>query len=647
MSQFKLHSKFDPAGDQPKAISELVAGLDAGKKEQVLLGVTGSGKTFTMANVIAQHGKPTLILSHNKSLAAQLYEEFKTFFPENKVCFFISYYDYYQPESYLPSSDTYIEKESDINHKIEEYRMEAISALSTRDDVIVISSVSCIYALGNPDNFREHSIGLEVGQSLSRTEFISQLIALQYERNDVDLKSGRFRVRGEVIDIIQGYGKELIRIEFFGDEIERMAVLDPVNLNELEVIKDIVIFPASPFTFGAPTIENATKMIAEDLKVRLKELPVLERHRLKQRTLYDLEMMGKLGYCKGMENYSRYFDGRMPGEPAYSLLDFFPDDFLFFIDESHVTLPQVQGMYKGDRARKVNLIEHGFRLPSAADNRPLKFEEFEKYLNKVVYVSATPADYELNHSGEDVVEQIIRPTGLVDPPIELHKTEGQIAHLIEEMKPVIDKDGRILVTTLTKRMAEELNNYLLEQNIRSTYLHSDIGTMERIEILRDLRLGRFDVLIGVNLLREGLDLPEVALVAILDADRAGFLRTARSLIQTIGRAARNADSKVLMYADTMSPAMQVAIDETMRRRKLQLAYNDKHGIVPKTILKDISEATDIDSGKKGKRKKQYSRHDEIVRLETEMEQAANRLDFEKAIELREQVKSLKAELGVE
>lgn len=636
--KFKLHTKFKPAGDQPQAIENLAKNI--GKfDQQTLLGVTGSGKTFTMANIIEKYNRPTLILSHNKSLAAQLYEEFKAFFPENKVGFFISYYDYYQPESYIAATDTYIDKDVQINEKIEQMRMQAISNLMTHDDVIIISSVSCIYGLGDPEAFRAYSFGLEKGQQISRQELLQHLIDIQYERNDVDVMPGKFRVRGDVVDIIQGGGRSLIRVEFFGDEIEKISVRHPITLALLEEITDTIIFPATAYVYSGVSKDDALEAIKSEMEQWLPKLNPIEAHRIKQRTNYDLEMIQQLGYCKGIENYSRHFDGRKEGQPPSTLLDFFPDDFLMFIDESHVMLPQVNGMFKGDRSRKTSLIENGFRLPSAYDNRPLQFDEFKKYLNNTIYVSATPGDYEMEHS-ENVVEQIIRPTGLVDPPIEIHKSEGQIEYLKQEIEKVAAKDQRVLVTTLTKRMAEELNTYFIEQGVRSHYLHSEIDTLERIEIIKDLRMGRFDVLIGINLLREGLDLPEVALVAILDADKEGFLRTERSLIQTIGRAARNAEAKVIMFADSITKSMKKAINETMRRRKLQMAFNEEHGITPQTIKKEVGEAVDIGKPGKKKKKKGYSIKDEIVRLEAEMERAAAKLDFETAIELREKIKFL-------
>lgn len=639
---FELISSYKPAGDQPEAIKQLVLGLNHKKQQQTLLGVTGSGKTFTMANVIAQHNKPTLILSHNKSLAAQLYEEFKTFFPHNHVGFFISYYDYYQPESYMAATDTYIEKDVQINEKIEQMRMNALSDLMSYDDVIIVSSVSCIYGLGDPQAFDEYSFEIIKGQKLDRQEFIEKLIAIYYERNDIDLRPGKFRVRGDVVDVIQGGGRSLIRVEFFGTEIDKITVRHPISMVLLEEIDRVIIFPASAYVYTGISKDDALGAIRAELEQQLPKLNPLEAHRLKQRTNYDMEMIQQVGYCKGIENYSLHFEGRKTGEPPSTLLDFFPKDFLFFIDESHVTLPQVHGMYKGDRARKSSLIDNGFRLPSAYDNRPLQFHEFEKYLDKVIYVSATPGDYEQKESGQ-IVEQIIRPTGLVDPPIEVRPTEGQVEDLLKEIATVIKKEQRVLVTTLTKRMAEELNNYFLEHGVKSHYLHSEIDTLERIEIIKDLRLGKFDVLIGINLLREGLDIPEVSLVAILDADKEGFLRTDRSLIQTIGRAARNSESQVIMYGDRITPSMKRAIQETNRRRKIQMAYNEKHGITPQTIIKHVESGLEQDKKDKKHKRSGYNMEEELIRLEAEMQEAASKLDFEKAIQLRDRIKKFEEE----
>ncbi len=640
--EFKLKTTYKPTGDQPKAIKELEGGFFK-FPQQTLLGVTGSGKTFTMANVIDKVQKPTLVLAHNKTLAGQLYEEFKEFFPENKVCYFISYYDYYQPESYVPATDTYIEKDVKINERIEEYRLEATSSLVSRQDVIIVASVSCIYGLGDPLEYKRGMFEIRVGQEMSRDKLIKDLVDIQFERNDLDLRSGRFRVRGNTIDLVQGYGKNIFRINFFNDTIESIKEIEPQNLKIISGREQLTIYPASPFMTSPASIDRALKSIEKELNQVLPTLPKLEAHRLEKRTRYDMEMIKELGYCKGIENYSRHFDGRKPGSPPSTLLDFFPSDFLMIIDESHQTLPQVRGMYEGDRTRKQNLIENGFRLPSAYDNRPLKFEEFEKYLHHVVYTSATPGEYELKHSGQ-VVEQIIRPTGLIDPEIFVRKTGGQMDDLIKEIKKSIKKGNRTLVTTLTKQMSEDLTDYLLKKKIKVTYLHSEIDTLERTKIIHDLRRGKYDVLVGINLLREGLDIPEVGLVAILDADKESFLRDARSLIQTIGRAARNVDSYVLMYADKITGSMKEAIRETNRRRKIQIAYNKKHHITPQSIIKKIKESpSDLkEEVKKFKLKKVSSVEDLVVELETQMKIAAENLDFEKAIEIRDELRKLKS-----
>lgn len=637
--KFKLVSKYKPTGDQPKAIQQLTDGYFK-YAHQTLLGVTGSGKTFTMANVIQNVQKPTLVLSHNKTLAAQLYEEFKEFFPNNKVCYFISYYDYYQPESYLPASDTYIEKESEINEKIEQYRLEAGASLMSRNDVIIVSSVSCIYGFGDYHQWKEQIMELKVGQKIKRSDLISQLVELLYERNDLDIKAGKFRVRGDVFEIIQGYGGEVIRIELFGDEIEQITRLSFPDHQVLGQEKQVMVYPAKPFLIAENRKFEAIKAIRKEMEQRVKQLPPLEAHRLRQRTSYDLEMIEQFGYCKGVENYSRHFDGRPAGSPPQCILDFFPKDFLLIIDESHVTLPQVRGMHEGDKTRKKNLIDYGFRLPSAYDNRPLKFEEFEKYLNHVIYTSATPSDYELKKS-KQVVEQIIRPTGLVDPPVEVRPVKDQIRNLKLEIGNCIDKGNRVLITTLTKRMAEELTDYLLKNDVKARYLHSEIDSLERTEIIRDLRLAKFDVLVGINLLREGLDIPEVSLVAILDADQEGFLRNARSLIQTAGRAARNVDSKVIMYADEMTQSMKTAIKEMNRRRKIQLEYNQKHNIKPQSIIKAIRGLEPKAESAIYKRKHKETDHNYLVRLEAEMKLAAENLDFEKAIELRDKIEKIR------
>ncbi|MDD5340817.1 MAG: excinuclease ABC subunit UvrB [Patescibacteria group bacterium] len=639
--KFKLKTTYKPTGDQPKAIKELETGY---KKfpQQTLLGVTGSGKTFTMANLIQSVQKPTLVLAHNKTLAGQLYEEFKEYFPDNKVCYFISYYDYYQPESYVPSTDTYIEKDIKINEKIEEYRLEAAASVVSREDVIVVASVSCIYGLGDPKEYSKSIFTIKVGQEFGRENLIKHLVHTQFERNDTDLRSGRFRVRGNTLDLVQGYGRYIYRINFSGDKIEGIKVIEPVNLKVLEEIKKLDIFPASPFMTSKDSIERALKSIEAELKEVLPTLPMLEAHRLEKRTRYDMEMIRELGYCKGIENYSRHFDGRAVGEPPKTLLDFFPKDFLLIIDESHQALPQLHGMYAGDKTRKKNLIDNGFRLPSAYDNRPLRFDEFEKYMKHVVYTSATPSDYEVRNSGQ-VVEQIIRPTGLIDPEIFVRKSEGQLDDLVNEILKTKEMGNRTLVTTLTKKMAEDLTEYLLKKDILVTYLHSEVDTLERTEIIHDLRRGKYDVIVGINLLREGLDIPEVGLVAILDADKESFLRDARSLIQTIGRAARNVDSKVLMYADVMTGSMKEAIDETNRRRKIQVEYNEKHNITPASIIKTIKEkpATIEKEIEKFDLKKVNSLEDLIVELETQMQIAAENLDFEKAIEIRDEIRKLK------
>ena len=641
MSQFNLQSDYQPKGSQPEAIKKLIAGY---KKypEQTLLGVTGSGKTFTAANVIQKLQKPALVLSHNKTLAAQLYQEFKTFFPKNKVCFFVSYYDYYQPESYLPQSDTYIEKDAMVNEKIERLRLEAAQALLTRDDVIVVASVSCIYAFGRPEEYQNQSLYFKAGNKIKRGDLIGSLIDIQYERNDIELKAGRFRAKGDTVDIWPGSAEaDLIRLDLKGDFIDKIYSVHPITGKVNAVLKEAWVYPARPYVVPAELVKPALESIKKELAERLPRLDTVEAYRLNQRVNYDLEMIEQMGYCKGMENYSRHFDGRQAGEPPFTLMDFFnysfKDDWLFMIDESHQSLPQVRGMYFGDFARKKNLVDYGFRLPSAFDNRPLKFPEFKKYLKHVIYTSATPDEYELGRSGQ-VVEQIIRPTGLVDPKIEVRPIKGQVDDLIKEIKKTAAKDQRVLITTLTKRMAEDLSSYLTAQEIKSVYLHSEIDTLERIEIIKKLRLGEFDVLVGINLLREGLDLPEVALVAILDADKEGFLRNETSLIQTIGRAARNVDAKVLMYADVMTRSIKAAIFETDRRRKIQLAYNKKHKITPQSIIKAVAQAeVVIEPGEKGS---ELEIDKLILDIEGQMQAAAEALDFEKAIELRDRIEKL-------
>jgi len=635
---FKLVSKFKPAGSQPEAIRKLTSG----KKIQTLLGVTGSGKTFTMAHLIAKTGKPTLVLAHNKTLAAQLYTEFKEFFPENRVEFFVSYYDYYQPESYIPQKDQYIEKDSAINPKIEQMRLAATASLMSRPDVIIVASVSCIYGLGKPENFRGMGFELQVGQSIYREEILRKLLKIQFERNDMELMPGRFRPRGNTIDIIPGYFNNIIRIEMDGDRIERIYEVDKNSGTVKEEMSYFFVYPAKHYVVPAEDMKRAIEGIRQELDLRLPELGILEAHRLKQRTLYDIEMMQETGSCKGIENYSRFFDGRRPGEKPYTLLDYFPKDFLFIIDESHQTIPQLHGMYNGDRSRKQTLIEYGFRLPSALDNRPLKFEETEMYFNNVLFVSATPGDYELRKS-EQVVEQIIRPTGLVDPVVEVRKTDGQIDDLKIEIDATIARGDRVLLTTLTKKLAEELSEFLAENGVKTRYLHSDIDTLERSEIIRELRLGKFDVLVGINLLREGLDIPEVGFIGILDADKEGFLRDQRSLIQTIGRAARNVNSKVVLYADRMTDSMSRAIAETKRRREMQLEHNRKYGVSPKTITKPIKEK--IADIKDVKHIPKSDIPNLIIELSAQMDRAADALDFERAIALRDRIKSLRERIG--
>ncbi|MFV9510567.1 excinuclease ABC subunit UvrB [Tepidibacillus sp. LV47] len=651
---FQLVSDFQPQGDQPKAIEALVQGIKANKKHQILLGATGTGKTFTMANVIAKVNKPTLVIAHNKTLAAQLASEFKQFFPHNAVEYFVSYYDYYQPEAYVPQTDTYIEKDAKINDEIDKLRHSATSALFERRDVIIVASVSSIYGLGSPEEYRNLVLSLRVGMEKDMKEILRKLVDIQYQRNDLNFVRGTFRVRGDVLEIFPvSRGEQAVRIEFFGDEIERIREIDVLTGEIIGDREHVAIFPASHFVTREEKMRRAIKNIEAELEERLKELKeqgkLLEAQRLEQRTRYDIEMMQEVGFCSGIENYSRHLEGRPAGSTPYTLLDYFPDDFLMIIDESHVTIPQIRGMYNGDRARKEILVEHGFRLPSALDNRPLTFEEFEKHIHQIIYVSATPGPYELEQSPE-VVEQIIRPTGLLDPEIEVRPIKGQIDDLIGEIQERIKREERVLVTTLTKKMAEDLTDYLEEIGIKVRYLHSDIKTLERMQIIRDLRLGEFDVLIGINLLREGLDIPEVSLVAILDADKEGFLRSERSLIQTIGRAARNANGKVIMYADKMTDSMKIAIDETNRRRRIQMAYNQEHGIIPKTIKKKISDVIEAvkvaeDQAEYGKKKKltKKERAQMIERIEKEMHAAAKALDFEQAAKLRDLLFELKAE----
>jgi len=642
MSSFNLTSSFKPAGSQPDAIAKLIKGLQDDDQYQTLLGVTGSGKTFTMANVIVAADKPTLVLAHNKTLAAQLYQEFCDFFPKNRVEYFVSYYDYYQPESYIPAKDQYIEKDSSINPKIEQLRLSATASLSHRRDVIVVASVSCIYGLGNPENFRNMGFELAVNQKISRTEIMSRLIDIQFERNDTELMPGRFRVKGDTIDFIPGYFNDIIRIELFGDCIEKIREIDKNSGVKKEEMLYFHVYPARHFVTPESTRKTAIASIRKELSEVLPTLGLIEAHRLEQRTNFDIEMIEETGSCKGIENYSRHFDGRAPGEKPYCLLDYFPDDFLLIIDESHQMIPQLHGMYNGDRSRKKALIDYGFRLPSAYDNRPLRFHEFEQYMRQVVFVSATPGDYELRKAAQ-VVEQIIRPTGLVDPDVVVRKTEGQTDDVIAEVKAAIARGDRALVTTLTKRLAEELSEFLSERGIRTRYLHSDIDTLDRTEIIRELRLGKFDVLVGINLLREGLDIPEVGYIGILDADKEGFLRDARSLIQIIGRAARNVNAKVVLYADAMTDSMKRAIAETKRRRDLQVSFNTEHGITPRTIVKPVKEKeVDIKDTKHFPKKEIPN---VVIELEKQMRDAAESLDFERAIALRDQIKKLNARLA--
>jgi len=639
--KFKLKSEFKPKGSQPEAIEKLTSGVQKGHNYQTLLGVTGSGKTFTIANVIESVQKPTLVLVHNKTLAAQLYNEFKEFFPENRVEYFVSYYDFYQPESYVPAKDQYIEKDAQINPKIEQMRLAATASLSSREDVIIVASVSCIYGIGAPENFRELGFELSVGKEIPRKEFLRRLVAIQFERNDIELAPGRFRVKGETIDFMPGYFNNVIRVEMFGDEIETIAEIDKTTGNAIERMKYFFVYPARHFVIPEDQIKGAIESIKAELAYNLPNLGMIEAHRLKQRTLYDIEMIEETGYCKGIENYSLHFDGRKKGDKPYSLLDYFGDDFLIVIDESHQTIPQLHGMYNGDCARKKNLVDYGFRLETALDNRPLKFEEFERYMrrNTVVFMSATPGKYERRES-EQVVEQIIRPTGLVDPEVFVRPVAGQIDDLMREISATIERGDRVLVTTITKRLAEELTEYLAEHGIKTRYLHSDIKTLERTEIIRELRLGKFNVLVGINLLREGLDIPEVGFIGILDADKEGFLRDTKSLVQTIGRAARNVNSFVVLYADKETDSIQAAVAETERRRRLQIAYNEEHGIVPETIVKAIKEKQVEIKDAKHIPKKDIPNL--LIEVEAEMREAADRLDFERAIWLRDRMNELRA-----
>lgn len=653
---FKLVSKYQPSGDQPQAIAELVDNIEGGEKSQILLGATGTGKTYTMSQVISRVNKPTLVIAHNKTLAGQLYGEFKEFFPDNAVEYFVSYYDYYQPEAYVPSSDTYIEKDSSVNDEIDKLRHSATSSLLERNDVIVVASVSCIYGLGSPKEYADSAVSLRPGQEISRDKLLNQLVDIQFERNDIDFQRGRFRVRGDVVEVFPASRDEhAFRVEFFGDEIDRIREIESLTGKILGEVDHLVLFPATHFVTNDEHMEASIAKIKAELDKQLQlfesEGKLLEAQRLKQRTEYDIEMLREMGYTNGVENYSRHMDGRSEGEPPYTLLDFFPEDFLIMIDESHMTMGQIKGMYNGDQARKQMLVDYGFRLPSALDNRPLRREEFESHVHQIVYVSATPGDYEMEQT-DTIIEQIIRPTGLLDPIVEVRPTMGQMDDLLGEINLRSDKGERVFITTLTKKMAEDLTDYLKEMGVKVKYMHSDIKTLERTEIIRDLRLGVFDVLIGINLLREGIDVPEVSLVAILDADKEGFLRNTRGLIQTIGRAARNADGRVIMYADKMTDSMQAAIDETARRRQTQMAYNEAHGIVPQTIKKEIRDLITITKGKDTDSPEEAvdfsamnasERKEAIKKLQKQMHEAAEMLDFELAAEIRDMILELKTE----
>lgn len=658
--KFELVSKFQPAGDQEQAIKKLTDGFEQGEKAQILEGATGTGKTFTMANVIAKLNKPTLVISHNKTLVGQLYGEFKEFFPKNAVDYFVSYYDYYQPEAYVPQSDTYIEKDSSINDEIDQLRHKTTSDLMSRNDVIVVASVSCIYGLGDPREYAASVVSLSEGQEFSRDVLLRDLVNIQYDRNDIDFQRGRFRVRGDVVEIFPaGYSDHAFRVEFFGDEIDRIVEVDSLTGEVIGEREQVSIFPATHFVTNEQIMERALASIKDEMNIQVKKFEgegkLLEAQRIKQRTTYDMEMMSEVGYTNGIENYSRHMEGRKAGQPPHTLLDFFPDDFLILIDESHATMPELKAMYNGDRARKQTLIDYGFRLPSALDNRPLKLEEFEKHVNQIMYVSATPGDYELNQT-DHKVEQIIRPTGLLDPEIEVRPIKGQIDDLVGEVNKRIERNERVFVTTLTKKMAEDLTDYLKDLGIKVRYLHSDIKTLERLEIIRDLRLGKFDVLIGINLLREGIDVPEVSLVAILDADKEGFLRSTRPLVQTIGRAARNSNGKVIMYADSITDSMREAIEATERRRSLQMKFNKEHGITPKTIVKPIRDVISITKDSDDKENKESfadlnfdeltkkQKQNMIKTLTAQMQEAAKKLDFEEAANLRDAIMDLKKQV---
>ncbi len=651
MDKFKLHSKFKPTGDQPEAIKKLTDGLNKGDREQVLLGVTGSGKTFTMANIIANVNRPTLVLAHNKTLAAQLCSEFREFFPENAVEYFVSYYDYYQPEAYIPGTDTYIEKDSAINDEIDKLRHSATCALSERRDVIIVASVSCIYSLGDPIDYRNMVISLRQGMTKTREELIHKLVDLQYERNDINFTRNKFRVRGDTVEIYPAYAYEsAVRVEFFGDEIDRISEINTVTGNVKQTLSHVAIYPASHYIVPSEKMEKALDSLKEEMEERVKFFTdcgkLIEAQRIRQRTEYDIEMLREIGVCKGIENYSRVLSGRKPGSTPPTLLDYFPDDFVLFVDESHVTLPQVRGMFAGDRGRKQTLVDFGFRLPSAYDNRPLNFEEFYSHINQAIFVSATPGDFEKDHAAQ-IVEQVIRPTGLLDPPVTVKPSEGQIDDIFSQINLRTAENERVLITTLTKKMAEDLTDYLKNLDIKVRYMHSDIDTIERMQIIRDLRLGEFDVLVGINLLREGLDIPEVSLVAILDADKEGFLRSETSLIQTIGRAARNAHGEVIMYADSVTPSMETAIFETERRRAIQQKYNEEHGIVPQTIKKDVHDIIEIgvkDDNSKEKNMSKAEKEALIKKLTAEMHQAAKILEFEQAAYLRDRIEQLKSGL---